>query len=893
MKPIHLTVHDASGEVLSLELIRGEYIVGSAEGAHIQIQGEGIAARHVLLSLGDDRMGVEPLVPSVSLNGYPINGRVETLLPASVDLQGVVLVLDWKSKAAQKADPQWKSIQITLPPKAPEPPTPASERSEAGKPDAAAPWDPNAPTVPCPRPGPRFTVDLDKTVVGPRMATPQPSRKAPTGPGGKAPLSGEYTLVREIARGGMGKIYLGEDSQLERPVAVKVSSMASGGADPRFAKEAKVLARLAHPNIVPIYNIGLDGAQRPYYSMKLVKGRTLQAILNALAKKDPDTLAEYTLPALLTIFRKVCDAMAFAHSQHVLHRDLKPENIMVGEYGEVLVMDWGLAKTLGSAETASGSSTGSITTNGDIESLGMTLEGDVMGTPQYMSPEQAEGMVADLDERSDIYSLGAILFAMLTLHPPIEGKTLDEVLTKVRKGEISSMGIKRSSKEKTPLVSSPVMDRQIPEALQAVTLKAMALDRTKRYATVEDFASDLEAYQNGFATSAEGAGLWRKARLWLARNKVLAGSGLFFFIVINAFTAKVIVEGQKASDALKSLKETAPTFAVRAQDALHDGQFEEALKAATFAVSLENERVEYHRIRGDALQVGFRWPEALQEYRLARGDSQAEANLKLTEELIAVSQREGLLRAKVRLFEALNAQGRQYEAMALAKDLGSFWKERKKDPSAIGELVRRLEEKLLPVPGTGILMSKTEFTVGEWKLYLRAEGLPEWKQPDPGLFNQTDEHPVLMVSWEEAVRFCEWLSKATGQVWRLPTRSEWEAAVGTATYPWGDYFPPTSEDGNYSFLSNGKEDPDRIGIDGIKGTAPVASYRPNALGFFDLGGNAWEWVGDSLNEPKGLRLLLGGAWNCSASNARCSSGSSRNPTLVYSDCGFRIILERS
>ncbi|NBQ40778.1 MAG: serine/threonine protein kinase, partial [Alphaproteobacteria bacterium] len=152
----------------------------------------------------------------------------------------------------------------------------------------------------------------------------------------------EYTLVKEIARGGMGQIYFGEDPQLKRQVAVKVSSVSEGGEDARFSKEAEVLAQLAHPNIVPIYNIGVDARRRPFYSMKLVKGRTLQAVLDAIREGDAAAAGEYPRATLLTIFRKVCDAMAFAHAKGVLHRDLKPENIMVGEYGEVLVMDWGL-----------------------------------------------------------------------------------------------------------------------------------------------------------------------------------------------------------------------------------------------------------------------------------------------------------------------------------------------------------------------------------------------------------------------------------------------------------------------------------------------------------------------------------------------------------------------
>jgi serine/threonine protein kinase len=235
----------------------------------------------------------------------------------------------------------------------------------------------------------------------------------------------------------MGCIYTGFDDQLGRQVAIKISTVSQDGVDPRLSREAEVLAHLAHPNIVPVYNKGCDDAGRPFYAMKLVKGRSLQDILNLIRAGDPAAVAEYPTPALLTMFRKVCDAMAFAHSQQILHRDLKPDNVMVGEYGEVLVMDWGLAKRIGEDPEETGSGVSSQPTQQD--DFGMTMEGEVVGTPQYMSPEQAEGMIAELDQRSDVYALGAVLYAIFTLRPPVDGTSLNEVLTNVRLGKISAI----------------------------------------------------------------------------------------------------------------------------------------------------------------------------------------------------------------------------------------------------------------------------------------------------------------------------------------------------------------------------------------------------------------------------------------------------------------------
>jgi tetratricopeptide (TPR) repeat protein len=646
-----------------------------------------------------------------------------------------------------------------------------------------------------------------------------------------------------------------------------------------------VLAQLAHPNIVPIHNIGVDAQGRPFYSMKLVKGRTLQAVLTSIRDGDASAIKDYQRTTLLTIFRKVCDAMMFAHSKGILHRDLKPENIMVGEYGEVLVMDWGLAKVLGEQES-DGAVNSRINDTGDY---GMTMEGEVMGTPQYMSPEQAEGMVAELDQRSDIYSLGGILYAILTLRPPIEGTTLDEVLTKVKNGAISTMVTGRGGKGSVAVTAPSAMGAEIPEALQAVTFKAMSTDRSKRYARVELFAADIERYQSGFATQAEDAGAWKRMTLWVGRNKVLAGAAAAMLVVVSGFSAKVVVEGRKASAALARLRASAPTFALRAADAMQGGNLEEALEAASSAVDLQPDVAEYHRILGNVLQVMVRWPEAVKEYRLARGDEQAEKNLKLTEELIAQTEKEaGDLKAKVRLFEELNAQGRQYEAMALSSGLGDFWKDRKKDLSVVPELVRRLEAKMLPVPGTKILLSKTEFTVGEWKLYLRAEGLPDWGQPSTE-FEQHDEHPVV-VSWSDAKKFCEWISKTTGKEWRLPTNVEWDVAVGTSKYPWGEYYPPKWDDGNYAILEDGKDDPKRVGVDGIFGTAPAGCFKPNALGFYDLGGNVTEWMGD-VDENTKKRVFRGASWRSNAA-AGCRVSDTHGDSSGRNDgrTGFRVAL---
>jgi tetratricopeptide (TPR) repeat protein len=439
------------------------------------------------------------------------------------------------------------------------------------------------------------------------------------------------------------------------------------------------------------------------------------------------------------------------------------------------------------------------------------------------------------------------------------------------------------------------MPVEVPEALRAVVLKAMARDAEGRYRGVGELVADLDAYVGGFATSAEGAGVMRRVRLWVGRNRVVVGAAALFVVMGGGFTAKVIAEGRKATRAMKRLSTSAPVFAARVEELLRNGDFEGALEAADNAVDLDASVAEHHVVRGNALQVLMRLEEAKRAYgrALEMGkDERAVSGLKLTEEVIAKVAKEGEAKGKLALYEGLNRDGRQMEALAFGKEVGDFWKEKRKDVSVIPELIRRLEAKTLPVPGTEILLSKTEFTVGEWKLYLRAEGYPEWQQPDPKEFMQTDEHPVVKVSWNEVTKFCEWLSKVSGKHWRLPKEAEWEAAVGKTKYPWGEYYPPKKEDGNYAVLADGKEDLAKVGVDGVKGTAPVGSFRANALGFYDLGGNVGEWMLDGYDEkdPKAGWRFRGGSWISTAGNCTVVHRSVDTPTNGRNYCGFRLAL---
>ncbi len=397
----------------------------------------------------------------------------------------------------------------------------------------------------------------------PTIRVTPPAPAAVTGMN-EPPLGADnYRIGPEIARGGMGSVLQAEDGKLKRTVAIKVMHL-DVDVDPamrrRFLREAEVLAMLAHPNIVPIHDIVWEDGKPLFYSMKRVQGRTLQHILNDLRERQPGALRDFTLERLLLILRKACDALAFAHSKGVLHRDLKPENIMVGEFGEVLVMDWGIAKWRNGETLMPTDETG---VNGpdpssfDIRNSSFTLQGSVMGTPQYMSPEQAEGQTDEIDERSDIYSLGGILYAILTLRPPVEGSTLQEVLDKARSGGItspSSLGTAADSRVKRgPLEAKQhhplphLRAGRVPPALSSVAMQALRLEKERRYRNVADFSADIEAYQNGFATTAEQAGALTQLKLLMLRHKAVTASLAALLLVSAGFVLKVMASERKAT----------------------------------------------------------------------------------------------------------------------------------------------------------------------------------------------------------------------------------------------------------------------------------------------------------------------------------------------------------
>jgi serine/threonine protein kinase len=324
----------------------------------------------------------------------------------------------------------------------------------------------------------------------------------------------KYEVKAMIAMGGMGAILEAEDKATRRAVAMKVLLNANTPEDiARFVEEAQVTAQLEHPNIIPIYELGVNELDKPFYTMKLMRGESLQHVFAGLARGDAGALERYPLGELLLIFQKICDAISYAHSKGVVHRDLKPENVMLGSYGEAVVMDWGLAKTLGhSAHEPSANSTVHTMVQSVRREEGgefMTMVGRAIGTPQFMSPEQAVGQSHEVDARADVYALGAMLYEMLTLHPPFEGEDTMAIFEQVIAGQIRPPAEVIGSR---PMPHLP--DGKLPLRLAAIAMKALARQREDRYATVRELQAEVQSYQSGEERSGLKFGLenWFRAK---------------------------------------------------------------------------------------------------------------------------------------------------------------------------------------------------------------------------------------------------------------------------------------------------------------------------------------------------------------------------------------------
>jgi eukaryotic-like serine/threonine-protein kinase len=350
-----------------------------------------------------------------------------------------------------------------------------------------------------------------------------------------------YEVKKEHARGGMGRILIAADALMGRDVAIK-EILAPGATQDleRFLREARITSQLEHPNIVPVHEIGRNADGSIFYTMKFVRGETmagrLEAIGNDKALTPGEALAKRL--SLLDAFVDVCNAVAYAHSRGVVNRDLKPANVMLGEYGETLVLDWGLACVKGQADTnveKLKGQTRSFSRNPVTGSSKLTYAGDVLGTPSYMPPEQAQGKIELVDEKSDVYSLGAMLYEIVTGCMPFLFADMATLMNAVK------------NERPIPVLSR---EREAPPELAALVESAMERDRDRRMASAKQLADEVKAFRDGRALSVYTYSLEEQVRRFVRRNRGLAATlAALFLVCVAAAVISTVYAQQSAQDA--------------------------------------------------------------------------------------------------------------------------------------------------------------------------------------------------------------------------------------------------------------------------------------------------------------------------------------------------------
>jgi len=752
-----------------------------------------------------------------------------------------------------------------------------------------------------------------------------------------ATLSQRFEYGPEIGRGGVGLVRLAYETAVGRVVALKTLIAGTNAQESdlaRFLAEARVTGQLDHPNIVPVYDLGRLPDGSPYYTMKLVLGRTLRDVLAGLRDGDEPTRRDFGRVRLLNVFGQVCAGVGYAHSKGVVHRDLKPGNVMLGAHGEVLVMDWGIAKVkgeqirrwdLGSAPTASG---------------------QVMGTPTYMAPEQALGKIDEIDARTDVYSLGAMLYEILTMEVPFTGDTPLEVLLKVNSWSLIP------PRERAPGL-------EIPEELEQICVRAMAKRPTDRYESAHDLRRDVEGFLEGARARLQAdehfvRGAAEVERMERARSETVrlraqadeAGRDVRPFDPIERKRPAWEVEQRSRhaqGEAAAAFAQAAGAFeqalafvpghrgARRALAELYYARFQEAearrdLEATVFfqtQVQAYDDGAYAALLRGDgtlALQgdppgaevLAARYADELGVLRL--GDAASLGRTPL--QGVALPMGSYLL--------TLRAEGRIDTRHALRVGRGQAVTARVRLP-APGEI----EDGMAFVPGgpfayggdsdapgsppaaivevADFAIARFPVTQGEYREFINdlsgrdpekarrrvprteTEHRPHWVEerglwqipPVDGDGDPWDERmPVIGVSYQDAEVYCRWLAGRTGRPYRLPTEHEWEKAGRGAdgrAFPWGDRFDAT-------FCKMRDSRPGRVRLEAV-GAYPMDE---SPFGVRDLAGGVREWVSsDDLSDP-GVRVVRGGGAGASALTCRLCYRSWHQAADVTSYFGFRI-----
>jgi serine/threonine protein kinase len=578
---VNVSVFIGSGRVAVIRLVPGTYLIGSDPSCHLHIEAENVELMHARLTFQGHRLSIEDLDSDggVSIGGARL-GLPTPIQPGSeVHIGSARLLFEFDEEVRR-----------------------------------------------------RIEAELGDPVLGLEAI--------------RAGISKEpHQITGTLGEGGMGVVLKALDQRIHRSVAMKVLRQGNEfSADKllRFVAEAQLTGQLEHPNIIPVYQLGIGADGQVFYTMKHVRGQTLEEVLTRLREGDEEIQNQYPLASLLTVFQKVADAIAFAHSHGVIHRDLKPANIMIGSFGEVLVMDWGLAKRLAEPpQNMEGPHAGTQHSQPRPDGRQSTLQGIIAGTPPFLSPEQTDSR-ASLDQRSDIFVLGIILYEILSLRPPLNPQGYENIIKAVREGRFIPLEerIKETGGGGSPsvkLIHCP--GGRIPAGLMAVVQKAMQHSPIQRYQSVEELQTDIVAYQNGFAPQAEEASWFRQLQLLLGRRRreavmvgcffILSQLSLAYFLGRITADKKNLMKSQSALAAsnqrleqiVYQLRKTASNNYLDAITQLRFKKPNEALKQINLALvgvaDVPATQSRYLVARGHAnTQLGF-YAEALDDYRQA------------------------------------------------------------------------------------------------------------------------------------------------------------------------------------------------------------------------------------------------------------------------------------
>jgi serine/threonine-protein kinase len=525
-----------------------------------------------------------------------------------------------------------------------------------------------------------------------------PDRTATYSVGTAASDGQRFRVLRPHAQGGLGAVFVALDAELHREVALK-QILGHHADDPisrqRFLLEAEITGGLEHPGVVPVYGLGTYGDGRPYYAMRFIRGDSLKEAIDRVhadesLQKDPGRRA-LELRKLLRRFTDVCNAIAYAHSRGVLHRDIKPGNVIVGKYGETLVVDWGLAKAVGRADPGAVPDERTLVPSSS-RSLAETLPGSALGTPAYMSPEQAEGDLEHLGPRSDVYSLGATLYCLLTGGPPFAGDPA-EVIPHVQRGDF-----------RPPRQVDPAIDR----ALQAVCLQAMARRPEDRYATPKALAEDVERWMADEPVTAWREPLGRRLRRWGRRHRLLVtGLAATLLVAVGALAVGNVLVARQRDRAERNL-----AFARLVVDEMYTGvsdKLEDQKGMDAYQRELLEKALQFYerfalpqsrdpQTRLEAARAGLRVG-AIRS-RLGQTAAAEHAHRQAVEALSRLvadhpaesAQRDALAQAHRELGYVLDNQERWPESERETAEAAALWRELAREQPGIPEYRRQLAE---------------------------------------------------------------------------------------------------------------------------------------------------------------------------------------------------------